>query len=221
MSKYDGVTPKSDRGDVTSHFNNPGGFWFSKFLEDNNFDLSICGHKHTYTTSYYLHDNPEDRMKPYVYNEGQEIVADAQKVVQLSNDTANMHFVKYTMCQATGYKLVSNKELPCANIGWLEHYYPASRANDADKKNTAQEFPHYIVWNIGVGTEKIKPSESTTSRPRILGKVKKLVRTDISGNKVAKYNYNTAQLLVKDVKAIGGNGAGDTSNDNVIVEKLT
>ena len=220
---YHGTTPDSKdnhRGTVTSHFNIPGGFWFSKFLEDNKFNLSICGHKHTYTTSYYLHDNPEDRMKPYVYAEsGQSIEADAQKVVQLTTDTQNMHFVKYTMCQATGYKLVSNKELPCQNIGWLEHYYPITNTGG---KNKAQEFPHYIVWNIGVGVEKTKPSDpADTERPRILGRVKKLVRKDIPGNLVAKYNYNTAPLLVKDVMAIGGNGAGDTSNDNVIVEKLT
>ena len=227
LNGYNGDTPtedKNNRGDVTSHFNNPGGFWFSKFLEDNEFNLSICGHKHTYTTSYYLHDNPIDRMKPYVYNEGEDmdISENAMKVVQLSTDTQNMNFVKYTMCQATGFKLVSNKELPCANIGWLEHYYPATRANNADTKNKAQEFPHYIVWNIGVGTEKTNPAQNKpNARPRILGRVKKLIRTDIPGNKVAKYRYNTAPLLLKDISSIGGNGDGDTSNDNIIVEKLT
>jgi hypothetical protein len=52
----------SDRGTVTSHFNSPGGYWFSKFLEDNGFNMCMCGHKHTYTTSRYLHDNENDRM---------------------------------------------------------------------------------------------------------------------------------------------------------------
>jgi len=34
------------------------------------------------------------------------------------------------MCQATGYKLISNKELPARDIPWLKNYYPIS-ATDA------------------------------------------------------------------------------------------
>ena len=32
----------------------------------------------------------------------------------------------YAMCQATGYKHTSNKELPAPEIPWLRHYFPAT-----------------------------------------------------------------------------------------------
>jgi hypothetical protein len=101
ITNYDGETPASDRGSVTSHFNSPGNWWFSKFLEDNGFNLCICGHKHTYTTSHYLHDNEEDRMKPYVYKtySTDTLITDTiqKKLVNITDDTTK-HYVKYTMC---------------------------------------------------------------------------------------------------------------------------
>jgi len=51
-----------------SHLNSVGNYWFSKFLEDNNFRLCIGGHKHTYTCSRLMRDNPNNRMKPFVYD---------------------------------------------------------------------------------------------------------------------------------------------------------
>jgi len=40
-----------------------------------------------------------------------------------------LNYVKYVTLQATGFKTTSNKELPTANIPWLEAYYPASDGN--------------------------------------------------------------------------------------------
>ena len=48
------------------------------------------------------------------------------------------------MCQATGYKLVSNKELPGSGIAWLRKYFPM--ANKA--ASTSQYYPMYSIFNI-------------------------------------------------------------------------
>jgi hypothetical protein len=37
------------------------------------------------------------------------------------------------MCQATGYKLTSNKELPGRNIPWLLEYYPVTTSATVNK----------------------------------------------------------------------------------------
>jgi len=57
-----------------SHLNSVGNYWFSKFLEDNNFRLCIGGHKHTYTCSRLMRDNPNNRMKPFVYDPNYSVV---------------------------------------------------------------------------------------------------------------------------------------------------
>lgn len=213
---------QSHRGDVTSHLNSPGNFWFSKFLEDNHFHLSICGHKHTYTTSRYLHDNEQDRMKPYVYDPNGDnaefITQDNKYYMKVTNDTSKW-YVKYTMCQASGYKLVSNKELPYYNIGWLEEYYPTN----GSAKSSGQLYPHFIIWEIGKGTETENPAEPLSeARDRIIGKVKKLYPTSAGSlaegsNKL--FNYNSRVFNADQVSIAGGNG--DTNpNNNIIVVKL-
>lgn len=211
-----------DRGSVTSHLNSPGNFWFSKFLEDNCFHLSICGHKHTYTTSRYIHDNPVDRMKPYVYDKNGNnatFITDNNKVfMQVTNDISKW-YVKYTMCQASGYKLVSNKELPYENIGWLEEYYPT---NGSDK-SSGQLYPHFIIWEIGVGKETEDPTKPLEqSRERILGKVKKLYPTSagsLAAGSNKLFNYNSRVFNADQATVAGGNG-NSNPNNNVIVEKL-
>lgn len=206
---------KQHRGTVTSHLNIPGGFWFSKFLEDNKFNLSICGHKHTFTSSYYLRDNEEDRMQPYIFQEGNITLTDDQKVnTQLSEDDTQW-YVKYSMCQATGYKTISNKELPANNIGWLETYYP-SDSNKSNANVKLQRFPFYIVWSVGKGTETETEETVAESRDRILGKVRKLYcnkyGTGANSSTTNKpFNYNTNVCTSADVTAVNGNGlAGNT-----------
>ena len=71
----------------------------------------------------------------------------------------------YVMCQASGYKLISNKELPGRYIPWLTYptiadnenqnnktYYPTSVSGDNNKKelkcNSLQLYPIFIKWSI-------------------------------------------------------------------------
>ena len=221
-----------------SHLNSVGNYWFSKFLEDNNFRLCIGGHKHTYTCSRLMRDNPDNRMKPFVYDPEYSAstypswwseVGDARDHLMQFGDLYDQQgneltYVRYVTLQASGFKTTSNKELPTRNIPWLEAYYPAG--GDAptkdrfssDKKNKGQNYPHYILWKIGKGTEVKDPAGSTTERDRILGRV---FKTYPSSKTVADasgwtYTYNIP-YSVNDLAKTPGNGVNNPAN-NIIVE---
>ena len=220
-----------------SHLNSVGNYWFSKFLEDNNFRLCIGGHKHTYTCSRPMRDNPDNRMKPYVYDPDYDAqnqtypqwyntLGDAKEhLVQFGplkdQNDQELTYVRYVTLQATGFKTTSNKELPTRNIPWLEAYYPAT--GDApttdrfssDKKNGGQNYPHYILWNIGKGTEVKDPTGSTTERDRILGRVFK-VQPSTNRKSGWTYSYNIP-YPANTLEKIPGNGQDNPSN-NIIVE---
>lgn len=225
-----------------SHLNSVGNYWFSKFLEDNNFRLCIGGHKHTYTCSRLMRDNPNNRMKPFVYDPDYHIENGEPVYPSWYNNVTNardhlmqfgdlydgqgneLTYVKYVTLQATGYKTTSNKELPTSNIPWLEAYYPAGGDSpsdnrfSSDSKNGGQNYPHYILWKVGKGTEVTNPAGSTTERDRILGRVFKtkpiaLSLLDSSG---WTYSYNNPYTAA-DLEKVPGNGQNNPSN-NIIVE---
>ena len=54
-------------------------------------------------------------------------------------------FINYSMCQATGYKLKSNKELPCAFQVFSKLIPETSHANGKDTANGNQLYPMYSV----------------------------------------------------------------------------
>lgn len=208
-----------------SHLNTVGNYWFSQWLQTNGFKICLCGHKHTYANSRLIHDDPEHTMTPIVYSaeespEWYTNLPEREKaLVQLSTDK-DLGYVKYVMCQATGYKLISNKELPAQNIPWLEEYYPVSKQTEDPTTNTAsvtvnaaQQFPNYIIWNIGEGNE-LENSTQEESRARILGKSYKLkLKTSTS---TWAYKYNTP-VAYTDLEKTGGNGSTHP-NYNIIVE---
>ena len=209
-----------------SHYNTIGNYWFSKFLQDNGFKLCLCGHKHTFSNSRLIVDSTTDTMKPTVYDPSAtptwytSLSTRNKLLCNISTDTT-LPYVKYVMCQATGYKLISNKELPAPNIPWLEEYYPATISNIDNTANTAtstvnaaQQFPHYIVWNIGVGNE-TETATQETGRSRILGKVYKIVKTS-TPTKSWAFKYN-APVTLGQLSKVGGNGATN-ANNNIIVE---
>lgn len=178
-------TPNMEIKRGGSHLNTVGNYWFSKFLQDNQFKLCLCGHKHTYANSRYICDDLEKTMSPIVYSPTEQpewftsLSERNKQLCQISTDTSKP-YVRYVMCQATGYKLTSNKELPSQNIPWLLEYYPVSTQQEDNstntatvKVNTAQQYPNYIIWNIGEG-EETETVETTSNRSRILGKSYKL-----------------------------------------------
>ena len=141
------------------------------------------------------------------------------------------------MCQATGYKLTSNKELPGSNLPFLEEYYPANNSSSKSTPNQGQLYPHYIIWNIGKGKEteteltfncelnKVNTLPETTikqPRERILGHAKKIWNANkdtISNAADSKYKYNSP-ILLSELKCFGGNGITNSGSNNIIIEKL-
>lgn len=238
------ITPTYSR--KGSHLNSVGNYWFSKFLEDNNFRICIGGHKHTYTCSRPMRDNSNNRMMPYVYdpdyipeheengqiiptqypswyNDLPEIKSKLMQFGSLYDGNDNeLTYVRYVTLQASGFKTTSNKELPTGNVPWLQHYYPATPNNDRFKtedKNSGQNYPHYILWRIGEGTEKTNPNESVeTARQIVLGRVYRVYPNTF--NTVASasgwtYTYNVPYSGSQLIK-VGGNGGTD---ENIIVEQ--
>lgn len=211
-----------------SHLNTVGNYWFSQWMQDNNFKLCLCGHKHTYANSRYIRDNPDRTMEPIVYDPSlsptwyTSLPDRERQCVQISAD-ASQNYIRYVMCQATGYKLTSNKELPAKNIPWLLEYYPVSSqienntTNTATVKvNSAQQYPNYIIWNVGKGNEVENPEmTSSGTRERILGKSYKLQLK--SDSKVWAYKYNVP-IAYTDLKKVGGNGSTNPNN-NIVIEK--
>ena len=101
-------------------------------------------------------------------------------------------------------------------------YYPVSSQIENNTTNTAtvrvnsaQQYPNYIIWNIGSGDEVEAPSMTTASRERILGKSYKLQLKD--NTKVWAYKYNVP-IAYTDLKKVGGNGSTNPSN-NIVIEK--
>lgn len=110
-----------------------GGCNFSEFFQENNIKLALGGHKHTYSLSYPIKENvsyAEDGTRTVDYNN--PIIDNDEGVV-------------YAMSQATGYKLVSNKELPGIGITWLRKYYPVSVQGVA---SPSQYYPMYSLINV-------------------------------------------------------------------------
>lgn len=109
-----------------------GGCSFSEFFQNNNIKLVLGGHKHTYSLSYPT--------KERITGSG------ANRTVEYNNpivDKTGTNGVIYEMCQATGYKLVSNKELPGTGITWLKKYFPVIAAG---KANPQQYYPTYVLY---------------------------------------------------------------------------
>lgn len=230
---------KSKRGG--SRINTVGNYWFSQFMQNNGFKLCLCGHKHTYSNSRYIVDDPELTMEPLVYckkelvpQEDGTSVADweswyraipaREKNLMRPSADSTLNYVRYVMAQATGFKLISNKELPAQNIPWLMHYYPVvdqkenQTTNTATVKvNTAQQFPNYIIWNVGKGKDVESGTELPTTRERIMGKSYKITKKG-DYKTLWSYKYNVP-IAYTDLEIVDGNGSGDTASNKIIIEK--
>ena len=218
-----------------SHLNTVGNYWFAPFLESNGFKVCIAGHKHTYLTTRLVKENPSATMQPYVYDanyipaEGSTaatypswytaLPSINKKCVTLTND-ATQAYVRYIVCQATGYKVVSNTDLPGMNIPWVLDDYPDTEVYNSTTRtatttvNAAQKFSHYIIYNVGTGTETVTPGITTTSRARIYAIPYKIVLT-ATPTSAWTYKYNTP-ITLSQLEHVGGNGSTNPNNDIII-----
>lgn len=120
----------------------------------------------------------------------------------------------YLMCQATGYKHTSNKELPSPNIPWLRYFFPASitinsRDDVTAKVNAGQRYPFYIKYFLNKG----KVSD-LVYYPQLTATVKKLSNVF---NNSGKYNVNI-EGLNPNYGVVGGNGEINNGNDIINVK---
>jgi len=102
-------------------------------------------------------------------------------------------------------------------------YYPVATQVENTTTNTAtvtansaQSFPHYIVWNVGTGVETEDPTTPLgVGRDRIKGLSFKLQKTGVSTAWSYKYNV---PLAYTGLTKVGGNGSVNPNN-NIIIEK--
>jgi hypothetical protein len=169
---------KGSGGRVGSHLNtldNNGLYRFSRIFKKYGIRLVFGGHKHTYTLSKPIYDAPEG----YVNNNGVvnplvdlmgtvdnalsrkpviQVTSDEDIIARHINDgfaryevVQKINAPTYVMSQASGYKLVSNKEQPSGDeyvIPWLLAYFKARSNASEPTENRKQHYPMYIVYNV-------------------------------------------------------------------------
>lgn len=120
----------------------------------------------------------------------------------------------YLMCQATGYKHTSNKELPSPNIPWLRYFFPASitinsKTDVTAKVNAGQRYPFYIKYFLNKGEV-----DDSTYYYQATITVKKLSNVF---NNSGKYNVNI-EGLNPNYSVVGGNGETNNGNDIINIK---
>lgn len=127
----------SNQEDTTDY---SGGCCFSELFQNNNVGLVLGGHKHTYSLSY------PTKEKVDVVN-GVRTVDYNNPIIDTTSTSVTAGPI-YAMTQATGYKLVSNKELPGSGSKWLRKVFASTVTNGSATANTNQYNPMYSICNI-------------------------------------------------------------------------
>ena len=166
---------------VGSHLNtlNERGLYrFSRLFKKYGIRLVLGGHKHTYSISKPIYDAPSGYIGPdnkpvsSVDLMGEVGTAESRiPIIQVtkSSDVKTNNFARYevvdkidapiyVMSQATGYKLVSNKEQPSGpqfTIPWLLSYFKAKTNAASPTENVAQHYPMYIRYDLTDTTIKV------------------------------------------------------------------
>lgn len=144
---------------------------FSRLFKKMGIRLVMAGHKHTYGISKPIYDAPIEYLEGNKASSAVDILSGEittdmsrkpviqvlrQDQVQVNNFARyevveNITAPTYVTCQATGYKLISNKEQPSGDayrIPWLLAYFPAATSSSNPKENTAQHKPMYIKYDV-------------------------------------------------------------------------
>lgn len=168
---YDFMKGSGSRaGSHLNTLNTNGNYRFSRLFKKFGIRLVIGGHKHTYSISKPIYDAPANYIISNKINTTIDIMNNMEDslsrkpVIQVTNSSyvQNNDFARYevvdkinaptyVMSQATGYKLVSNKEQPSGNaytIPWLMSYFKASTNASSPTENVAQHKPMYIRYDV-------------------------------------------------------------------------
>lgn len=168
---------KSGReGSHLNTYNSNGKYRFSRLFKRLGIRMIFGGHKHTYTLSKPIYDAPEG----YITDQNKastavDLFGDVDDklsripVIQVTraqdinknNKWARYELVDkitaptYVMSQATGYKLVSNKEQPSGDqfqIPWLLSYFKAVTNATSPTENKKQHYPMYIKYTVNLNS---------------------------------------------------------------------
>ena len=208
-------------GSHLNTLNDNGNYRFSRLFKKLGIRLVMGGHKHTYSISKPVYDAPENYItNSNTINEAVDImdnmpdVVSRKPVVQVVGsipqiDSKYENLIRfelvdkitapyYVMTQATGYKLVSNKELPSENnyrIPWLLSYF-ASTYDTKAKENCEQHRPTYIKYNFSESTIIVTPKQ-----------VHNIWDVNTTKNS-SSFNFNK-QLVNVNIQPIGFHSTGD------------
>lgn len=173
-------------GSQLNTLNNNGNYRYSRLFLQYGIRLVLGGHKHTYVISKPMYDAPADYIDETTHTpvSGASLMgtvsaeASRKPVVQILRNQDAVEAVDgfgdptiryelvdtitaptYVMSQASGYKLVSNKELPSSNlftIPWLFSYFKAKTSTaESSTEDVIQHYPMYIVYELNSSRIKI------------------------------------------------------------------
>lgn len=208
-------------GSHLNTLNDNGNYRFSRLFKKLGIRLVMGGHKHTYSISKPVYDAPEEYItNENVINENVDIMSDMPDVVsrkpvvqvigsipQIDSKYKNLIRFElvnkitapyYVMTQATGYKLVSNKELPSENnyrIPWLLSYFASTYTTKA-KENCEQHRPTYIKYDFSESTIIVTPKQ-----------IHNIWDVNTTKNS-SSFNFNK-QLVNVNIQPIGFHTTGD------------
>lgn len=152
-------------------------YWFSTMLQLKGIKLCIGGHKHTYAITYPVADLLNGKLSTKTVDgyhfskkamilgvrpEGLTTIADNmwQYVNAFPSQSSENYVgsgVVYFMCQATGYKQKSNKELPHRFQGYSKIVPETQWTNDAEgTPDVSQTYPMYAVYEYDTVNHQIK-----------------------------------------------------------------
>lgn len=217
-----------------------GKYRWSRLFKKYGIRLVMGGHKHTYSISKPIYDAPENYItSSNTVNSDIDLMDDVsasasmQPVVQVlpSENKPESNMVRYeivnkitaptyVMCQATGYKLVSNQEIPCRssdNIKWLLFYFSGNVNGEKDTANGFQYYPTYILYDVTDTSINIKSYQ-----------IKNIYTEPVSANKGGAFNINNQiknALSAQEILNTSSNGTisgyGSQFDNTVISDGLT
>lgn len=132
-------------------------YWFSDMMQKQGIKLCIGGHKHTYAITYPVADvatgnGDTHRSKSAIIKRKKPTYTGDISNSLWQYDTNLSYGVVYFMCQATGFKLASNKELPSRYQAYSQ-VVPATTVKDSSSAaDVSQSYPMYATFEYGSNT---------------------------------------------------------------------
>lgn len=180
-------------------------------------DRTVIGDKALNSTKTpYIPKHLYDTYGKDVYDAGKTGIVRCCTPLEIVGNTDYDGFVTYSMCQATGYKLKSNKELPSQLQVFSKIIPMTTHKKSSDSPNANQLYPMYSVLEFNDDC-----SEVSVSMNRITGIFKKdgadkFTQIDYGTKKMGKETLCTFEK--EDCKYIGV--AADKPMENVKADEL-